>query len=83
MKTVLLFTLIAIFCSSSGAQEASENVFLKRDYWKAKPDLSTIKKDIQQGHDISALDGHKFDAVTWAILEKNSMETISFLLDQK
>lgn len=83
MKTVLLFTLITMFYSSTGAQEVVENVFLKREYWKANPDISTIKKDIQQGHDISALDGHKFDAVTWAILEKNSKEIISFLLDQR
>lgn len=83
MKKIIIVLSLVVICSSILAQKEGGNIFIERSYWKVKPSISTIKKDIEKGHDIAALDGHMFDAVTWAILENNSMETLSFLLDQK
>lgn len=79
-KSLILFIVVAF--SSLNCFTQSENVFIQRSYWKEQPSIEKIQEDMAKGNDISELDGHKFDAVTWAILEKNPLQTISFLLEQ-
>ena len=58
------------------------NTLLNRSYWKEKPSLETVQSHISQGNDPSAFDAHKFNPITWAILEEASMDIIFLLLDQ-
>jgi ankyrin repeat protein len=60
----------------------TENVFLERSYWTATPPIEQVKEDINKGNDPSEFNSHKFDAVTWAIIEKVPNKTIWFLLKQ-
>lgn len=80
-NAVILFVVLSVCTLHSFAH--TENVFIQRSYWKKQPSIEKIQEDMARGNDISELGGHKFDAVTWAILEKNPLETISFLLDQE
>lgn len=79
MKTFILFLALAFFSISFGQ---SENVFIERSYWKKQPTLEQVQADIKAGNDPSAFNEHKFDAVTWAILEDASSEIIWLLLSQ-
>lgn len=79
-KYIILVTLIVTVLSYS--QET--NVFVERSYWKTPKSIETIKKDMKNiKNDISALNEHAFDAVTWAILENYPIETLKFLLSQE
>lgn len=61
----------------------TENVFLNRSYWKSKPSIEQITRDIESGNDPAAFNEHTFNAITWAIIEDVPNETALFLLDQK
>lgn len=80
MKSSLLL-LVLLFCSAVLGQ--SKNVLIDRAYWKNHPTLAQVQADVNAGNDPAAFNDHKFDAVTWAILEDASSETIWFLLNQK
>lgn len=80
MKFLLTFTVVL---SSVCLFGQSSNVFLDRSYWKNQPTIEQVKADIASGNDASEFNNHKFDAVTWAILEKVPNELVWFLLDQK
>jgi hypothetical protein len=67
LKFVILLAILPL-CNFILGQ--SKNVFLDRIYWKNNPSIEQIKKDINSGNDIAALNAHKFDGVVWAILEK-------------
>lgn len=47
------------------------------------PSVEEIKKKIEEGNDPTALTEYSFDAVTYAILENASMESIDYLLSIK
>ncbi len=80
MKTYLL-----LFALSFGTYlfAQSDNVFLDRAYWKKQPSLAQVQSDFKAGNDPAAFNEHKFDAVTWAILENASEEVVWFLLHQE
>lgn len=80
---MIRISLISVFLLSvvySNGQTA--NVFLNRSYWKLLPSVEQIKGDIEKGNDPSEFNQHKFDAITWAIIEGVPNTTVSFLLDQ-
>jgi ankyrin repeat protein len=60
----------------------SENIFLERSYWKENPTIEEVKSKIKKGNNPSEFNQHKFDAVTWAIIEKVTNSTVWFLLEQ-
>jgi ankyrin repeat protein len=62
---------------------AQENIFLKRDFWKTNPSISTIDKFIAEGNDISELNINAFDGVVYALLENVDNKTIKYLLSKK
>ena len=60
----------------------SENIFLERSYWKENPTIEEVKSKIKKGNNPSEFNQHKFDAVTWAIIERVTNSTVWFLLEQ-
>jgi len=59
---------------------AQDNVFLKRDYWKADPSIGAIEKAIEAGNDITELNNNMFDPVCYAILEETDNATVKHLI---
>ena len=81
---MIKISLISVFLLSvlySNGQ--TENVFLNRSYWKSMPSIEHIKVDIEKGHDPSEFNQHKFDPITWAIIEGAPNTIVAFLLDQR
>ncbi|MEM6642826.1 MAG: ankyrin repeat domain-containing protein [Bacteroidota bacterium] len=58
------------------------NIFHDRKFWKEKPSIEEIKVKIAEGNSPTELTEYNFDAIGYAILEKNPVETIAFLLEQ-
>lgn len=81
MTRIGLLSLFILIGSTLIGQ--SENPFLNRAYWTENPSIKQITTDIEKGNDPSAFNAHKFNAVTWAIIEGTSNETVWFLLQQK
>ncbi len=61
---------------------AQPNILLDRAFWKQQPSLEEVKSKIAEGHDPAELNRFAFDALSWALIEKNPMTTLKFLLDQ-
>lgn len=76
-----LITLALIFASL--ISNAQKNIFLDQAFWKAKPDVSTIKTEIDKGNDATELSSNAFDAVVFAINNDASNESIIYLLSLK
>ena len=72
-----------IFLMAGVSATAQENVFLERDYWKAKPSLQQVQKDIASGNDPTELNSNAFDAVCWALIEKVDNRIVRYLLEQE
>ncbi|GAA3516346.1 ankyrin repeat domain-containing protein [Aquimarina addita] len=77
----LLYLILCISIRISFAQDA--NAFLDREYWKTNPDIADVEQKITDGNDISELNRHFFDAVSYALIEKVDNETIKHLLTKK
>ncbi|MEM6734807.1 MAG: ankyrin repeat domain-containing protein [Bacteroidota bacterium] len=75
---ITIFTLIVI-CFDALCQ--NDNIFHDRKFWKAQPSLEEIKSKIAEGNSPIELTEHNFDAISYAILEKNPIETVKLLLD--
>lgn len=61
----------------------NENIFLNRQYWKTNPSITEIELKIKEGNDVSELNQHYFDAVSWALIEKVDLNTIKYLISKK
>lgn len=77
MKKILFSTLLLIASVSNG-----QNTLLSGDFWKKNPDLTLIKETIAKGNSPSEANGGNFDAVTMAINNGASLESILFLIQQ-
>lgn len=75
----LSFTFIAL---ATFAVQAQKNIFLDRNYWKSKPDVTILQSEIKKGNNPSQLNSNAFDATVYAILEDAPKESIEFLLAQ-
>ncbi len=49
--------------------QKTKNIFLDRAFWKAKPTLELVKEKVKEGNDPSEYNKHKFDAISYALLE--------------
>lgn len=78
-KRIVVLGLLVLSVLSYG----QDNPFLDRTYWRTNPSIQDITQKITEGHDISALNGSMFDAVSWALIEKTDNETIKYLLTKK
>ena len=75
-----LFLLLICVISTNFCQE--KNILLSREFWKSKPNIEKIDSCINSGNDVTELNEYAFDAVCWAILEKNSNEVIKYLISK-
>jgi ankyrin repeat protein len=78
-NTTLLLGLFFLALTSFG----QKNPFLDRAYWRSNPSIQDIDQKIVEGHDISALNGNAFDAVSYALIEKTDNKIIRHLLSKK
>lgn len=76
----ILFVLALIQVTVGVSQE---NVFLNRDFWKAKPTVALVDEKIKEGNDPAQANGNNFDGVVMAILADAPYETITHLISQK
>lgn len=77
MKKIIIMIGMLVMPSFWG-----QNKFLNESYWKAKPDVATVQKDILEGNSPSEMNPAQFDAVTIAINNDAPYETILHLLSQ-
>ena len=80
-STATLLFLMLVGLLESSAQSASENPFLDRDYWAAKPSIAEIDATVSKGHSITEANGGGFDATTFAIFGDNPVSTIKYLIE--
>jgi ankyrin repeat protein len=80
MKHTTLFLGLFFLALTSFGQK---NPFLDRTYWRSNPSIQDIDQKIAAGHDIAALNGNAFDAVSYALIEKVDNITIQYLLSKK
>lgn len=74
----LSFALAATFFVS--AQQ--KNTLLEASLWKTKPEVNTIKDEINKGNNPAEANVNAFDVTTLAINNDAPLATIKFLLDQ-
>jgi ankyrin repeat protein len=82
MKNKKFFVVAFLLVSTTALFGQMTNIFLDRNYWKTNPTISAIETKIEQGNDITALNGSAFDAVCYAILENTDNATIKHLLSK-
>ena len=77
-----IFLIIILFASHNIilSQDNQNNIFLDREFWKSKPTIELVKAKINEGNDPAEQDDFGFDAVSYAIIDNSSVETIKFLL---
>ncbi|UKT65861.1 ankyrin repeat domain-containing protein [Pedobacter mucosus] len=78
MKKIVL-ALIALWTFSAQAQK---NILLDQSFWQGKPDVNSVKAEIEKGANPAQLNFMSMDAVTMAINGEAPNETIKFLLAQ-
>ncbi len=82
MKINTFLFSLGLLLLSSCLNAQGENKLLDRSFWKESPSVEMIETLIKEGHSPTKLTIHGFDAVTYAILEKNPLPVIKYLLDQ-
>ncbi|MFD0796960.1 ankyrin repeat domain-containing protein [Maribacter chungangensis] len=80
---ILKFALNLILFLSLSTGIAQDNIFLKRDFWKANPTIAEVESAIEAGNDVSELNSNMFDAVCYALLAKTDNATVKHLLTKK
>ena len=76
----LMFIGYVNVCFASFTEK--ENPFLGKEFWSTQPSIANIEENIQKGFSVTESNEHGFDATCYAILEKNSIKTVEFLLSQ-
>ena len=77
MKSVS--TLLTLFLVLQ-LQAQKENIFLNRDFWKAKPSVSDIQQKIKEGHDPTEKNAFAFDGTAYGIISDAPLESITYML---
>lgn len=80
MKRIFLSSLICCVFFQLLGQDQTENIFLKRTFWKNMPSVELVKAKIAEGHDPTENDAFGFDAVSYGIIDEAPIETIKYLL---
>lgn len=76
-----IFYTAAFFCSL--LLSAQKNSLLNGDFWKSKPNVETVKLEVEKGNSPSEFNSNAFDAVALAINNGAPLETIKYLVEQK
>jgi ankyrin repeat protein len=82
MKKLLLgfFMLTALV---SNAQQSSPNTLMNAEFWKGNPNLAAVKAEIAKGNSPSRPNAASFDPVTTAIMNKASLDVLTFMIEQE
>ncbi|WP_173970161.1 ankyrin repeat domain-containing protein [Flavobacterium bizetiae] len=75
----LIFTALMLASLSINAQK---NILLDQNFWKASPDITAVKAEIEKGNNPSQLNPMAFDPVVMAINNGASFEIVKFLIEQ-
>ncbi|TDW47856.1 ankyrin repeat protein [Flavobacterium sp. 270] len=78
-KNVFLSFALAATLFVSAQQK---NTLLEASFWKASPDVNTVKAEIAKGNDPAQPNQNAFDPVVLAINNEAPIATIKFLLEQ-
>ncbi|WP_258100958.1 ankyrin repeat domain-containing protein [Marinoscillum pacificum] len=88
MKTLLLAvfaSVVLITCDAKTEQKQNESVaesqLDSRDFWKDKPDMATVKAELDKGFDFTEVNGMS-DPVALSIVNDADHEIIKLLIDQ-
>ncbi|TCN59894.1 ankyrin repeat protein [Flavobacterium circumlabens] len=76
MKKIFFTALLAAALQVN----AQENKLLDQNFWKAAPDLATLKSEIEKGSNPAELNANAFDPVVLAINNSAPIEDIKYLL---
>ncbi|GGI25496.1 ankyrin repeat domain-containing protein [Pedobacter mendelii] len=74
--------LLAIALLWSISVQAQKNSLLESSFWQGKPDVNTVKAEIEKGANPAQFNPSSFDPVVLAINAEAPNETIKFLLAQ-
>jgi ankyrin repeat protein len=75
----ILYT--ALFLSSLFFN-AQKNTLLNADFWKGKPNVESVKTEIEKGNSPSEFNNNTFDAAALAITNGAPLETVKYLVEQ-
>ncbi len=80
MKNKLFVSLAFVTTMLVSAQQ--KNTLLESTFWKTKPDVNTVKAEIDKGNSPSASTANAFDVTVMAINNDAPEATIKYLLEQ-
>ncbi|WP_158727727.1 MULTISPECIES: ankyrin repeat domain-containing protein [unclassified Flavobacterium] len=80
MKNKLFVSLAFVTTLLVSAQQ--KNSLLDQSFWKTKPDVNTVKAEIDKGNSPSASTSNSFDVTVMAINNDAPEATIKYLLEQ-
>jgi len=72
--TLLTFISLSVY--------GQKNVLLESTFWQNKPDVNSVKAEIEKGANPSQLNSNSFDPVVMAINASAPDETVKYLLEQ-
>lgn len=77
MKKILLpaFLFLGLFAN------AQQSTLLNQDFWKAKPDLNTVKAEIDKGNSPSKANAGSWDPVSIAIVNGASTDILKYMIE--
>ncbi len=79
MKKLLLPAFL-FFGLCASAQQSS---LLNHDFWKTKPDLNTVKAEIEKGNSPSQPNAGSWDPVSIAIVNGASTDVLKYMIEQE
>lgn len=79
MKLVKNLSLIVLFLGYAATAQ-QENELHDRGFWKGNPTVAIVKQKIAEGNDPTAKNSNAFDATTFALMGKASVDVIAYLL---
>ncbi|MBB1192309.1 ankyrin repeat domain-containing protein [Flavobacterium sp. SOK18b] len=80
MKNKLFVSLAFVTTLLVSAQQ--KNTLLESTFWKTKPDVNTVKAEIEKGNDPAGQTANAFDVTVMAINNDAPEATIKYLLEQ-
>lgn len=78
MKRILISSLLLL----GSLFYAQKNSLLNAEFWKSKPDVEKVKKEITGGNDPFEFNSNAFDPTTLSINNRASTDVILFMLEQ-
>ena len=80
MKSRFSIVLLVISSMAFSIYGQQPNELINRDYWRSNPTLKDVKQKVKEGHSPKEFTSAMFDALVYAILEKQPQKTLKYLL---